>query len=72
MIYTPGEGWRYESVGGGKWQRARAKDQLDVAQAAFDKKQYSLALKVKPKDELATSLLAKVQVGGTPTDLRQQ
>src|SRR5690242_118803 len=46
LIYTPGEGWTYESVGGeGKWQRTRAKDQLDVAQAAFDKKDYSLALK---------------------------
>lgn len=46
LIYTPGEGWTYEPVGGeGKWQRARAKDQLDVAKAAFEKKQYSLALK---------------------------
>jgi outer membrane protein assembly factor BamD (BamD/ComL family) len=45
LIYTPGEGWRYESVGGGSWQRARAKDQLEVAQTAFDKKDYSLALK---------------------------
>ncbi len=46
LIYTPGEGWRYESVGGGgNWQRARAKDQLIVAQEAFDKKDYGLALK---------------------------
>jgi len=47
LIYRPGEGWTYEPVGGegGKWQRARAKDQLDVAQAAFDKKDFSLALK---------------------------
>jgi len=46
LIYRPGEGWSYEPVGGeGKWQRARAKEQLDVAQAAFDKKDYSLALK---------------------------
>lgn len=46
LIYRPGEGWTYESVGGGgKWQRARAKEQLDVAQGAFDKKDYSLALK---------------------------
>jgi outer membrane protein assembly factor BamD len=46
LIYTPGEGWTYESVGGeGKWQRTRAKDQLEVAQTAFDKKDYSLALK---------------------------
>ena len=46
LVYTPGEGWTYEPVGGeGRWQRTRAKDQLDVAQAAFDKKDYSLALK---------------------------
>jgi outer membrane protein assembly factor BamD (BamD/ComL family) len=46
LIYRPGEGWTYEPVGGGgKWQRARAEDQLQVAQAAFDKKDYSLALK---------------------------
>src|SRR5215468_10130533 len=46
LKYTPGEGWTYEPVGGGgNWQRTRAKDQLDVAQAAFDKKDYSLALK---------------------------
>jgi outer membrane protein assembly factor BamD len=46
LVYRPGEGWTYEPVGGeGKWQRTRAKDQLEVAQAAFDKKQYSLALK---------------------------
>src|SRR5690242_17878280 len=47
LIYRPGEGWTYESVGGGggKWQRARAKEQLDVAQGAFDKKDYGVALK---------------------------
>src|ERR1700674_1932901 len=46
LIYRPGEGWTYESVGGGgKWQRTRAKDQLEVAQAAFDKKAYGLPLK---------------------------
>ena len=47
LIYRPGEGWSYEPVGGGgaKWTRARAKDQLDVAQEAFNKKDYSLALK---------------------------
>jgi len=46
LIYTPGEGWTYEPVGGGgKWQRPRAKDQFEVAQAAFDKKTYGLALK---------------------------
>jgi outer membrane protein assembly factor BamD len=46
LIYTPGEGWTYESVGGeGNWQRTRAKDQLIVAQDALDKKDYSTALK---------------------------
>ncbi len=46
LIYTPGEGWTYEPVGGeGNWRRARAKDQLIVAQDAFDKKDYGLALK---------------------------
>lgn len=44
LVYTPGEGWVYEPVGGeGKWRRTRAKDQLEVAQAAFDKNNYSLA-----------------------------
>src|SRR5579859_6601781 len=46
LIYRPGEGWSYEPVGGeGKWQRLRAKEQLDVAQSAFDKQSYGLALK---------------------------
>src|SRR5215472_5918665 len=46
LIYTPGEGWTYEPVGGeGNWQRPRAKDQLIVAQDAYDKKDYSTALK---------------------------
>ena len=46
LIYTPGEGWNYEPVGGeGNWQRTRAKDQLIVAQDAYDKKDYSTALK---------------------------
>jgi outer membrane protein assembly factor BamD len=46
LVYRPGEGWTYEPVGGeGKWQRPRAKEQLEVAQAAFDNKDYSLALK---------------------------
>lgn len=46
LVYRPGEGWSYEPVGGGgRWQRTRAKDQLDVAQAAFDKKDYGLALR---------------------------
>jgi outer membrane protein assembly factor BamD len=46
LIYTPGEGWTYEPVGGeANWQRTRAKDQLIVAQDALDKKDYSTALK---------------------------
>jgi outer membrane protein assembly factor BamD len=46
LVYRPGEGWSYEPVGAeGQWQRTRAKEQLDVAQAAFDGKDYSLALK---------------------------
>lgn len=46
LIYTPGEGWRYEAVGAeGSWIRGRAKDQLEVAQAAFDQKDFGTALK---------------------------
>jgi outer membrane assembly lipoprotein YfiO len=46
LIYTPGEGWRYEKVGEkGSWVRTRAKDQLEVAQQAFDAKDYSTAAK---------------------------
>src|SRR5260370_612004 len=46
FVYHPGEGWTYEPVGGeGKWRMTRAKDQLDIAQAAFDKKAYGLALR---------------------------
>jgi outer membrane protein assembly factor BamD len=32
-------------VGGGKWERNRAKDQLEVAQEAFEKEEYGLTLK---------------------------
>jgi outer membrane protein assembly factor BamD len=46
LIYTPGEGWTYESVGEvGKWKRQRAKDQLDIARQAFDQKDFKIALK---------------------------
>jgi outer membrane protein assembly factor BamD len=46
LIFTPGEGWRYERVGAtGSWVRTRAKDQLEVAQQAFDAKDYSTAIK---------------------------
>jgi len=45
LIFTPGEGWRYEKAGGaGSWTRGRAKDQLEVAQQSFDKKDYSTAM----------------------------
>ncbi|HEU5070544.1 MAG TPA: outer membrane protein assembly factor BamD [Verrucomicrobiae bacterium] len=46
LIYQPGEGWSYEALGGeGKWQRTRAKDQLEVARTALEKKDFSTALK---------------------------
>ncbi|MFO1500470.1 MAG: outer membrane protein assembly factor BamD [Verrucomicrobiota bacterium] len=45
LVYRAGEGWSYEPIGGGKWTRTRAKDQLEVAQEAFDKQDYKLALK---------------------------
>lgn len=46
LVYRPGEGWTYEPYGGeAKWRRPRAKEQLEVAQAAFDKKDYGLALR---------------------------
>lgn len=46
LIYTPEEGWIYEKAGSDtKWQRTRAKDQLEVAQAAFGKQDYGLSLK---------------------------
>jgi len=46
LIFTPGEGWRYERAGGGgSWVRTRAKDQLEVAQQAFDGKDYSTSMK---------------------------
>jgi outer membrane protein assembly factor BamD len=46
LIYTPGEGWRYERPGSeGSWVRTRAKDQLDVAQQAFDAGKLGVAIK---------------------------
>jgi outer membrane assembly lipoprotein YfiO len=46
LIFRPGEGWSYELAGGeGDWIRTRAKDQLQVAQDAFDKKDYATARK---------------------------
>ncbi len=44
LVYTPGEGWIYEPVGSeGKWRRTRAKDQLDVAEAALNAENYRQA-----------------------------
>lgn len=46
LIYRAGEGWIYEPVGSkGEWMRSRAKDQLDVAKEAYDKKDYKIALR---------------------------
>lgn len=47
LIYRPGEGWIYEKAGeeGGTWERGRAKDQLQVAQEAFDAGDTSRATK---------------------------
>lgn len=48
LTYQPGEGWTYNQPGSeetGKWQRLRAKDQMDVAQAAFENNDFDLALK---------------------------
>jgi outer membrane protein assembly factor BamD len=46
LFYIPGEGWYYESYGQNvKWQRARAKEQLDVAEQAFNKSDYTTTLR---------------------------
>ena len=46
LIYVPGEGWHYEPYGeNAKWQRSRAKDQLDVAEAALAHRDYPVALR---------------------------
>jgi outer membrane protein assembly factor BamD len=46
LIFTPGEGWRYERVGSeGSWVRPRAKDQLEVAEQAFAQQEYGVAIK---------------------------
>jgi outer membrane protein assembly factor BamD len=45
LYHVPGEGWYYEPYGQtSKWQRSRAKDQLDVAQKAFDASDYDTTL----------------------------
>jgi outer membrane protein assembly factor BamD len=46
LIYRPGEGWVYETPGEeGKWTRARAQEQLEVAEEAFNEGNYGLAIK---------------------------
>lgn len=45
LVYVPGEGWYYENYGEtGKWQRPRAKEQLDVAEQAFTNQDYTVTL----------------------------
>jgi outer membrane protein assembly factor BamD len=45
IIYTPGEGWYYETYGtSAKWQRDRAADQLAVAEQSFTNRDYAVAL----------------------------
>ena len=45
LVFIPGEGWYYESYGeNGKWQRPRAKEQLQVAEDAFKAKNFSITL----------------------------
>lgn len=45
LTFIPGEGWIYETFGGGKWRRERAKDQLDVAVDSFKKQDYGTSMK---------------------------
>jgi outer membrane protein assembly factor BamD len=57
LIFIPGEGWSYEAVGSeGKWRRTRAKEQLEVAQEAFNAENYSLALKAARRTVKAWAL----------------
>lgn len=45
LIYVPGEGWYYESPGEqAKWQRPRAKEQIEVAEQEFTNKDYTITL----------------------------
>jgi outer membrane protein assembly factor BamD len=45
LIYVPGEGWYYENYGEtGKWQRTRAKDQIEVAEQSFTNKNYTVTM----------------------------
>jgi outer membrane protein assembly factor BamD len=45
LYYVPGEGWYYEMYGqNARWQRPRAKEQLDVAEQAFAKEDFNTTL----------------------------
>jgi outer membrane protein assembly factor BamD len=45
LIFVPGEGWYYERAGeNSKWQRPRAKEQIDVAEESFTNSNYSITL----------------------------
>jgi outer membrane protein assembly factor BamD len=45
LYYVPGEGWYYEMFGqNARWQRPRAKEQLDVAEQAFTKNDFNTTL----------------------------
>ena len=45
LMYIPGEGWYYENYGeNGKWQRPRAKEQLEVAEQSFTNQDYHTTL----------------------------
>jgi outer membrane protein assembly factor BamD (BamD/ComL family) len=46
LVYRAGEGWTYESPGGGaSWHRGRAEDQYNVAKQAYDTRRFRLATK---------------------------
>lgn len=50
LIFTPGEGWRYEQVGASrKWEKARAKDQLEVAEKALEEGDHNLVIKASKR-----------------------
>jgi len=45
LVYIPGEGWYYENYGeNGRWQRPRAKEQLQVAEDAFQSKDFTTTM----------------------------
>jgi len=45
LVFVPGEGWYYETAGEtAKWQRPRAKEQLEVAEQAFTNKDYAITM----------------------------